>query len=430
MWARRCRSRRTSSSQDREAGLWASLRDEANTALSGFWEHPPIEAAQEIQAREAVEDRLADLLADAAAFFETNLWESASGEAGRELLDREGIRAEIARDFGIGYAPIGPDKLISHLSGLGYSIEEVVAAGLATRSVRGRVHAHFRSRVMLPVKDRDGRVRGFAGLGTHVGPSWALWVTSPDVGLYRRSAAVFGIDQAVAAIARSGQASVKRDSIEVLRAHQEGRTDAVAVHTPWVTHSQLLALSDGLDGGRGALHLDLPAGMHVDSEPESATRDGRPPPGPARPAPEEGAPETGGTDLKRIGIVIATALAAVNVWTVAPVLAVWVGAHAQGGKVLSLRGVATVLVVFSVLAFLLAWALAWLNAKYDELTGRPATLTRTSPWYRRMRGELDEHFRTRYALSAPERVVAACVILGVLAFEAWFFFFAGSSLPS
>jgi hypothetical protein len=74
--------------------------------------------------------------------------------------------------------------------------------------------------------------------------------------------------------------------------------------------------------------------------------------------------------------------------------------------------------------------LAWLSAKYDELVGRPPTLARTSPWQRRMRGELDEHLRTRYALSAPERVVAASVIAGVLAFEVWFFFFAGSSLPT
>jgi hypothetical protein len=131
-----------------------------------------------------------------------------------------------------------------------------------------------------------------------------------------------------------------------------------------------------------------------------------------------------------MAIVVATAVAAVNVWTGAPLLAVWIGSHAQGGQVLSLRGVLIVLVVLGVLAFLLAWALAWLHAKYDQLTDRPATLTRTSPWYRRMRGELDDHFRTRYSLSAPERVVAACVIAGVLALEIWFFFFAGSPIGS
>jgi hypothetical protein len=32
-------------------------------------------------------------------------------------------------------------------------------------------------------------------------------------------------------------------------------------------------------------------------------------------------------------------------------------------------------------------------------------------------------------MSAPERVVVACVVLGILLFEVWFFFLAGSSLP-
>jgi hypothetical protein len=41
-----------------------------------------------------------------------------------------------------------------------------------------------------------------------------------------------------------------------------------------------------------------------------------------------------------------------------------------------------------------------------------------------------EDIRSRYGVSAPEKVVAASVVAGVLAFEVWFFFFAGSSLWS
>jgi hypothetical protein len=47
-----------------------------------------------------------------------------------------------------------------------------------------------------------------------------------------------------------------------------------------------------------------------------------------------------------------------------------------------------------------------------------------------MRGDRKEDIRSRYGISAPERVVAVCVVAGALAFEIWFFFFAGSSLPS
>jgi DNA primase catalytic core, N-terminal domain len=372
-------------------------------------------------------DRLEQLLADAAVFFEAFLWESEAGSPARDRLASEGLDEEIIRAFGVGYAPIGPDELMSHLRGLGYSTEELVDAGIATRSVRGRAHAHLRSRLTFPVRDSDGRVLGFAGLGTHVGPSWALWVTSPDTRLYQRAEGIFGLDRAAREIAATGSASVERDSIEVLRAHQRGQTNAVTVHSSGVTYEQLLTLAADIPGGIEALRLDVPDGMPVDMQPEdmlpALSQNGRPAvSGPA-------AAEVGRhVHLKKVAIVIATGLAAVNVWTGAPLLAVWVGSHAQDGKVVSLRGVATVLVVLGVLAFLLAWALAWLHAKYDQLSGRPPTLTRTSPWYRRMRGELDEHLRVRYALSAPERVVAACVILGVLAFEVWFFLFAGSPL--
>jgi hypothetical protein len=336
----------------------------------------------------------------------------------------------VIRAFGVGYAPVGPDVLMSHLRGLGHSTEDIVAAGLATRSLRGRVHGYLRSRVTFPVKDAEGRVLGFAGLGTHLGPSWPLWVTSPDVGLYRRWRAVFALDRAAPEIAASGIALVCRDCLEVLSAHQDGRTNAITVHTPWVTRDQMLALADGLPGGLDALELELPPGMGADAKEEPVALTAIPDRVPDRSGSEVGVEKAGSSQLKlkRIAIVIATALAAVNVWTGAPLLAVWVGSQAQGGKVLSLSGVVTVLVVLGILAFLLAWALAWLHAKYDRLIGRPPTLSRTSPWQRRMRGELDEHLRARYALSAPERVVAACVIAGVLAFEVWFFLFAGSPL--
>jgi hypothetical protein len=375
-----------------------------------------------------LDDRVERLLADAAAFFESHLWESRSGRGARDKLAQAHLDDEVIRAYGVGYAPIGPDEYMDHLRGLGYSTEELVAAGLANRSVRGRAHAHFRSRLMFPVNDRNGRVLGFAGLGTHVGPSWALWITSPDVGLYRRSEAVFGLDRAARGITVSGKALVERDSIEVLRAQQEGEANAVAVHTPWVTRDQMLAMVNGLPGGLEALELELPPGMSADSKEEPAALEGLP--DRRRPAAETGAGQITVPNLKvkRVAIVTATALAAMNLWTGAPLLAVWIGSQAQGGRVLSLRGVVTVLLVLGILAFLLGWALSWLHAKYDQLIGRPPALTRTSPWQRRMRGELDEHLRARYPLSAPERAVAACVIAALLAFEIWFFFFAGSSI--
>jgi hypothetical protein len=135
--------------------------------------------------------------------------------------------------------------------------------------------------------------------------------------------------------------------------------------------------------------------------------------------------------LKKIGIVTASALCSINIWTGAPLFAVWVGSRVQGNlNNLSMTAVVSVIVVLAAMVFLLAMALTWLNAKYDDLSGRPAAARQTSPWLRSMRDEREHDVREKYGISGVERVVVICAVAGVLAFELWFFFFAGSSLPN
>jgi hypothetical protein len=339
------------------------------------------------------------------------------------VLAGHGIEEKTIRRFGVGYAPVGPEALLGHLRELGYSTKEIVASGLARLSGRGRVHAYFRSRITFPVRDRDGRILGFAGLGTHLGPSWPMWVVSPDVGLYRRNEAVFGLDIAAKRIATTKTAVVLAGCIEVLKAHQDGRPNAVAVHTGGVTPEQIEAISAGVRGGESAMDLDMEG---IALEPEFDPRELATASLPTPVLDWEPPPHL---ELKRMLLVIATALVGMNTFTGAPLLAVWVGSRAQNGEVVSLRGVVTVLVVLAVLEFFLGLALTWLSVRYDRLTGRPRFAGETSPWQRAKRGDRVQDIRSRFGMSAPERVVVACVVLGILLFEVWFFFLAGSSLP-
>jgi hypothetical protein len=134
--------------------------------------------------------------------------------------------------------------------------------------------------------------------------------------------------------------------------------------------------------------------------------------------------------FKRVSLLSASALAAINIWTGAPLLAVWVGSQVAGDSGLSMSAVFVVIVVLAVSCIGLTVALTWLSARYDELTGRPAEARRTSPWLRSMRGEREEIARKRHGISPTERIVVMAVVACVLVFEIWFFFFAGSSLPS
>ena len=135
--------------------------------------------------------------------------------------------------------------------------------------------------------------------------------------------------------------------------------------------------------------------------------------------------------LKKMGIVTASALCSINLWTGAPLFAVWVGSKVQGNlSNISMTAVFSVVVVLSAVVFALGYLLTWLNMKYDDLTGRPPAARQTSPWLRSMRDERGEEVKRKYGIGGVERVVVICAVAGVMAFEIWFFFFAGSSLPN
>jgi hypothetical protein len=128
--------------------------------------------------------------------------------------------------------------------------------------------------------------------------------------------------------------------------------------------------------------------------------------------------------LKRVAMAAATALVAINIWTGAPLLALWVGSRVVGKTVLSMRAVLVVVVVLAVLVFGLAAVLIWLNNTYDELIGRPR-IERRSPWLRSMRAEAEQNIDARVGVTALDRIVTMVVYVAIIALLLWFIFFAG-----
>jgi hypothetical protein len=130
---------------------------------------------------------------------------------------------------------------------------------------------------------------------------------------------------------------------------------------------------------------------------------------------------------KRMGLAAAAAFVTVNIWTGAPLIALWVGSQTAGPTGLSMTAVGVVVVVLLVLVLALVQLLSRINARYDRLTGRVAD-RRVSPWMRSMRSEREDLVRERQGTSAIERVVVISVSVAVLVFNVWFFFFAGSPM--
>ncbi len=94
-----------------------------------------------------------------------------------------------------------------------------------------------------------------------------------------------------------------------------------------------------------------------------------------------------------------------------------------------MEAIFVVIVVLAVLVFSMTLALAWLDRAYDELTGRPSREPRLA-WLRSMNAGGTDATVHAQGISLLERVVMVSVYIAMISFLIWFFFFAGSPLPT
>jgi hypothetical protein len=132
--------------------------------------------------------------------------------------------------------------------------------------------------------------------------------------------------------------------------------------------------------------------------------------------------------VKRVALGAAMAVVALNVWTGAPLLALWVGSRVQRHSEATMTGIAVVAIVLAVVCFLLLRLLRVLGAQYDSLVGASPTVRTHVNWLRSMRGERPAYKGVAPTLTLAERIVIVAVVLAFAVFEVWFFFFSTSSI--
>ena len=142
-----------------------------------------------------------------------------------EYLKNRGLTGEVARDFGIGYAPAGWQNLSEHLTKVKPSL--LLETGLQIKNDNGRVYDRFRDRIMFPIRDTRGRVIGFGGrtLGADDGPKY---LNSPETPVFQKGAELYGLYEARRALRRIDKLIVVEGYMDVVALAQHGVANAVA----------------------------------------------------------------------------------------------------------------------------------------------------------------------------------------------------------
>ena len=172
--------------------------------------------------------RLLDAHKLAAEFFRAQLL-TPGAAAARSFLQERGFDPAAAEHFGVGYAPQGWDSLLKHLTGRGFTREELSQTGMfSTGSDASRFYDRFRGRLIWPIRDLTGAVIGFGARKLYEDDQGPKYLNTPETALYKKSQVLYGIDLAKRSIAKDRQLVVVEGYTDVMACHLAGITTAVA----------------------------------------------------------------------------------------------------------------------------------------------------------------------------------------------------------
>jgi DNA primase len=165
---------------------------------------------------------------EAGEFYATTLQSSPDAQAGRQFVKDRGFDQAAAETFGMGFAPRGGEQLVAHLKGKGFTDDELVVGGLASRGSRG-LYDRFRGRLLWPIREMTGEIIGFGARRMFDDDRVeAKYLNTSETPIYKKSQVLYGLDLARRSISSSGQAVVVEGYTDVMACHEAGVKTAVA----------------------------------------------------------------------------------------------------------------------------------------------------------------------------------------------------------
>jgi DNA primase len=186
-----------------------------------------LEPKNDIQRQEdARRARLLEINGVATRYFNYVLLNLSRGAPGREYIAKRGINRDAIDAFQIGYSLDDWHHLFTYLhEKKGYSVEDIIAAGLAIPGERGP-YDRFRNRIIFPIRNIRGEVIGFGGRA--LGDAQPKYLNTPETPLFKKSEVLYGLDLARDAIRSTNQVIIVEGYVDVITAHQYGFRNVVA----------------------------------------------------------------------------------------------------------------------------------------------------------------------------------------------------------
>jgi DNA primase len=168
---------------------------------------------------------LSDVLEKAAEAYRKHLKTAPQAVA---YLKGRGLSGEVAKQFGLGYAPEGWRSLASVFAD--YQDALLVESGLVISNTEDggeeKRYDRFRDRIMFPIRNVKGECIGFGG--RVMGEGTPKYLNSPETPVFSKGRELYGLYEARTALREAGYVLVTEGYMDVVALAQLGFPNAVA----------------------------------------------------------------------------------------------------------------------------------------------------------------------------------------------------------
>ncbi len=186
------------------------------------------QSIQHARERAGSRERLYEINAKVSEFFCRKLKQNPGSEVARYLAGR-GLPQDVIDKFKIGAASDSWDEVVNFCRKLGYTDDELVNAGVARRSEKGRVYDFFRNRLVFTIENDSGRPVGFSARSLEAKPKdGGKYINTGETPVFHKGKLLYGLSHSRTGIRDKKYAIICEGQMDAIAFHRAGFDCAVA----------------------------------------------------------------------------------------------------------------------------------------------------------------------------------------------------------
>lgn len=198
-------------------------------------------------------ERLYAALDAATKFYQVHF--SKNSAALEYIFTKRGFNKPTVLAFRLGYSPNNGNALLDYLKKQKFTSKEIAEAGLSSEGRYGQ-RDMFRGRIMVPLRDAQGRVIGFTARLLDDDVKAPKYINTPQTMLYDKSRHVYGLHLAKESIRKTQVAVMVEGNLDVIASHQAGVKNVIATAGTALTEMHLKTLHRFTSDVRAAFDQD------------------------------------------------------------------------------------------------------------------------------------------------------------------------------